>query len=180
MSQLPPRAEYLRATKKNQLALLTTRTEVKLNKKFLTYIGLDKVEKIHSRWVQLRCDYVKKYNEKAKTLGWNTILKSGPLPWGEWAIEGVLLHNPPKKEGDNDSYYLRYYPYPESEVNERTFLLDNIAVKEESPEMQQIFEQLKEQRKGKDVTPVCATVKWENILELTLLDKNGDEETDVI
>ena len=180
MLTLPAKAEYLRATKKNQLALLTTRTEVKLNKKFLTSIGLDKVEKIHTRWVQLRCDYVKKYNEQAKTHGWNTILKSGPLPWGEWAIEGVLLHNPAKEEGGNDSYYLRYYPYPESEVNERTFLLDNIAVSEKSPEMQQIFEQLKAQKKGKDFSPVCATVRWENILELSLLDKNGDAETDVV
>ena len=56
-------SRYLAATKKGQVALLTTMTEVKLPKTFKDSIGVTKVEKIHSRKVQLNCNYRKRRTE---------------------------------------------------------------------------------------------------------------------
>ena len=167
---IPTNAQYLSKVRKNQIALLTTKTTVKLSKSFLNSIGLTKVEKIHTRYVQLNCDYAQRCAERG-------IVPANKPDNNEWVYMNVLYYLPPEAEGEQTRWYLRFYPYADNTLNEVSYCLDNVEVGKEDPSVQQILAEISRSAKR----PVCQSVKWENILELSLMDKQGLEpETDVI
>lgn len=172
---LPAKASYLYAAKRNQLALLTTRTSVTLTREMQAALGATRVEKVHTRFVLLNANYLKLENERRKKEGLEPLAKAGKLPFGEWAIEGVLIHRAPQADGDSEKFYLRYYPYADSDIDERKYYFDNVFI----PEGRQMIKDLCPSRKNKP-KPVCCAVCWDNIEELELCDKEGDPDVRIV
>lgn len=175
---LPKNASYLLSAKKNQLAFMSTRTSVKLPKRTLAALGMTKVEKINTRYVRLNCSYLDLLNKERAKNGEPPLDKTGPLPFGEWAIEGILIARPGISEEEETKYYLRYYPEKEFDYSETKFVIDNVVVGSSDPAAIQLKEEIKKAHRA--APSICCNVAWENILELSLCDKSGEPETDVI
>ena len=157
--------KYLNDVKRGQLAFLVSKRRIVLDDN-------TKFDVIYSRVVKLKADYLKLENARRAKLGLEPIKKEGPLLWGEWEINGVLIFH----FGD---HYLRYYPY-DGELQERNvdiYREDGTQLSMLHPEWDNIYRHWKEQRpKG----GVCRVMSIDRIKSLYLLDKNGDPEVDII
>ena len=105
---LPKGAEYLSACKKNQLALISSRTPVTLSSGLRQTIGASKVEVEVTKYVRLNADYLALVNQERAKNGMEPLKKTGPLPWGEWVIPNILIAHR-LDVGDEPKFYLRYY-----------------------------------------------------------------------
>ena len=176
MTHLPPKAEYLKAVKKNQTAFMQTRTILPLAKKELAAMGATIIKVVHTRYVRLKCDYLRLENEARREHGQAPLDKAGPLPWGEWAIDGVLLQMK-QPDGKPPIYYLRYYKSDRSDYDDIHFIVDDVVI--DSGKTYDRLLALMRKKRGKH-PPVCKNVRWENIVELTLCDNDLNPETDVV
>ena len=157
--------KYLNAVKKETLASLETVKEVECAGKYY------KVH--HYRVIMLKGDFLKLENERRKELGLELRTSVGALPWGKWKIEGILIEHKEKT-------YLRYYPY-NGELQESSVSIydaDDMPIPRECPLGHSIIDAWQAGRSGGNT--VCRNVDVSNIVELTLLDKDGDPDVDVI
>lgn len=157
--------EYLNAVKKDTLASLESVKEVECAGNYY------KVH--HYRVVTLKGDYLKLENARRKELGLELRTSVGSLPWGKWEIEGVLIKH-------NDKMYLRYYPY-KGDLQDSVVTLydaDDMPIPNECPLGFSIIDVWQKGRSGGNT--VCRNVDVDNIVELTILDKDGDPDVDVI
>lgn len=164
---LPNKATYLHAAKRNQLALLVTTTKLELSAEWSKRLCGSSLYKKHTRYVLLNCNYLKLENESRARAGLEPLKKVAPLPWGEWAINGVLIRHSPKDADGEARYYLRYYPDAEVAAESVEYRVEDVIVSaEEAKEMMR--------PRPDSHSSVCRVVEWDNIDELYLCDGNGE------
>ena len=177
---LPNKAAYLQACKKNQLALLSTSTNVKMSAALRQSIGCSKVVCKSTRYVRLNADYLKLANKERARLGLEPLTKRGSLPWGEWVIPNILLAHRPDAD-DEPNFYLRYYRDDSGEFDddsETEYYIDNVMVGQDDPKIRAIFEERKQ--RGNGMRPVCNNVSWRNIVSLDLCKKSGEPDIAIV
>lgn len=160
--------EYLKAVKKNTLATIETVSSVEVDgKTYLVY---------HDRVVTLNCDYLKLENKRRFKEGLEPLSKAGSLPWGKWVVNGVLIEH-------KGQFYLRYYPYDGDLQCAYKYYRNDDGSQAPLPPFDgglqsKVFAAYSERHKGKP--SVCHNVNVMNITELSLLDKEGEPDVDVI
>lgn len=163
---LPKNASYLKAARRNQLALLKTTTKLKLSKEKKLLIGKSVLYKEHTRTVFLNCNYLELENKARAAKGLQPLKNANPLPWGEWAIKNVLIKHSINSDNADELFYLRYYINPETDVNDKVYRLDNVIIPED--------EARKLLCNNDRYKACCRVVSWDNIDELYLLTKDGE------
>lgn len=177
---LPKGADYLSACRKNQLALLSTRTPVSLSAGLRQNIGASKVEVEITKYVRLNADYLALVNQERAKNGMEPLTKTGPLPWGEWVIPNILIAHR-LEVGDEPKFYLRYYRETSGEFDmdaEQDFFIDNVRVGDNCAEVRAILTERKAKMQG--IRPMCNNVTWSNILSLDLCTKDGTPDVTII
>lgn len=167
--------DWLKATKKNQLAYITTRktlvSEKDMPEELQQLCKTHTIEIEHSRYVLLKCDYLKKANAMRVKQGLEPLTKAAALPWGEWEIDGIIIKH-------NGVQYLRCYLYDgEYQDHDYALYFDGHL----HDDLDNTFMMIEAWRhKNKHKPTVCYNVRMDTITELTLCDKDALPETDII
>ena len=177
---LPKRAACLQACKRNQLALLSTSTNVKLSPALRAAIGCTKVIYNCTKYVRLNANYLALVNEERKQHGMEPLKKTGPLPWGEWVIPNILLAHQ-LEVGNEPKFYLRYYRETSGKYEydgDAEYIIDDVVFPSSHPTVKAIIEDRKARMHG--IRPMCNNVSWENIVSLDLCDNLGQPDTAIV
>lgn len=167
--------DWLKSTKKNQLAYIDSRktltAQIDMPEELQRLCKAHHIEIGHSRFVRLKCDYLKLVNEQLTKAGEEPLTTAQSLPYGEWEIEGVLINH-------NGTKYLRCYPYEgELQAHYYSTYIDGSLHDHLDEAYRLVFEWRNYFRPRK---AVCYNVRVDNISILTLCDKQGAADTDIV